>query len=588
MRRFVMLGWVVAVASVCVGQDAVPPVAVHYVVDAAEAGKGTVGIEMEIRNLRADEVTVAIPAWRPGSYRLLDYGRRVRDVTARAGGIALDVRSVDKQTWKVTGIGKRDVTLRYRLTPDRVHIGPDHYFLEGPGTYFYVVDRGPVACTVRFKVSEGWGIGTALEDLGDGLYGARDYDTFADCPVELGKFESHAFVQDGVTYELVVHSIGKWDSPGLLEAIKGIAREQCRLFGGAPFDRYVFIYHFNNGFGGAGLEHLNSTDIALPQMALEADGRAAAGITSHEFFHAWNVKRIRPEPLGPFDYTRAVRTRDLWFCEGVTSYYGELTLARARLISEEEYFRHLADEIEMLQGNPLRRKVSVAESSWTVWDRKPADRTVDYYNKGELLGWLLDLRIRALTAGEKSLDDVMRLLYERYVVVPAKEGKGPIGVGYPEGGLLKAANEVSGGDFSEFFKKYVEGTEELPYEDGCKAAGLSARLTVDTVADLGSPLRGVRVESVPSGSGDEEAGLKAGDRILEVAGQKVTGQTLRRVLRGLKPGVEAAVKVKRGDEEITVTLTPIARERTRASVGRSAGASSKQKKLVDDWLHVKP
>ncbi len=572
------------------GQDSVPPVKVHYVVDATDAAAGNATVEMTIQNLFADEVTVAIPAWRPGSYRLLNYHQYVKEVTASQGGKARDVAVVDKQTWKVAGLGKKDVTVKYKLKPPAKapysNISREHYFVDGPGTYFYIVDRKEATCTVRFKLPEGWKAGSGLRDLGDGIFGERDYDTFVDCPTELGPFELFTFKEGKATYDCVVHATGKWDSKGLLSVLPKIVREQCAIFGGPPYERYVFIFHFRGGGvdgGGGGLEHLNSTHIALPIGAMSGNGAIAAGLCSHEFFHLWNVKRIRPKELGPFDYSGPVRSKALWMCEGVTSYYGDLTLPRAKIWSERQYFQHIAHEVEVLQNNPRRKVDSVEAMSQQVWDSRPTD----YYNYGEVIGWVLDMKIRAATSGAKSLDDVMRHLYETYVVEPSKNGKGPIGVGYPDDGVLKAIQAVSGQDFSEFFKKHISGTEEMPFEEAAAGMGLSLNVQSVTTLELKSTLLGLMVINVPAGSADEKAGLKPRDVILEVAGTRVTETTVARELQKLAADKPAAFKVRRDKEEMELKLTPAARERILVKLNRAEGATPEQSKWVDAWLGQK-
>src|SRR5262245_26337363 len=207
--------------SLALAQD-VPPPRVHYVLDATTTKTGQVAVEMTMQNFAADEITVAMPVWRPGSYRLQNYPDRVKDVTAAAGGASLDVEALDKKTWKIKGVGKRDVTVRYALAPAKQDCTAEHYFVEGPGTYLYATEYKHAACSVRFKLPDGWKPGGGLTDLGDGIFGARDYDTFADCPTELGAFEHHEFKVDGVTFELVVHTPGKWDSAGTIAMLKKV------------------------------------------------------------------------------------------------------------------------------------------------------------------------------------------------------------------------------------------------------------------------------------------------------------------------------------------------------------------------------
>jgi predicted metalloprotease with PDZ domain len=578
MQRVLVLAGVLMAARVAVAQEAAAP-KVNYVLNATDTKSGSVAVEMTIQNLPVDELTVAIPVWRPGSYRLQNYPDRVRDVTATAGGAKLEIEALDKKTWKVKGVGKREVKVAYRLSPSKDECSGDHCFIDGPGTWLYIVDHKEAACTARFTLPDGWKVGSGLSDLGDGIFGARDYDTFADCPTELGKFELHEFKQDGALYQLVVHTPGKWDSEALISSTKKFVKEQARIFGGVPFERYVFIYHWREqGFGGGGLEHLNSTNISMPYRMMQGDGSIAASIASHEFFHLWNVKRIRPFELGPFDYSQAVRSKALWMCEGVTSYYGDLALARSGVWSESRYLDHLGQQISQLQNNARRTKDSVETMSLQAWDGKP----LDYYNKGELIGWLLDMKIRAATSGAKGMDDVMRLLWERYVTGPAKAGKGPIGVGYPEDGILKALNEVSGQDFSGFYAKHISGVEELPYKELGDAFGLTIDLKRGT--QLASRLAGERVENVPAGSDDEKAGLKPGDKIVQVGGKDVTRNTARTEIGKLKAGEPAVFKVDRGGATVELKLTPVEGGFTTGKVTRKSDATDAQKKLVDGWL----
>jgi len=464
--RPVLAAALLLLVSAAHSQQDAPRVKVEYVVDVREAAKGAVWVDMTVRH-PPDDLKVAIPVWRPGTYRLQDYPQRVREIAA--AGAKLE--TLDAQTWRVPS-GGRDTTIRYRLSPDAEDVR-GHAFIEGPATYLYAVDHKDAPCTVRFVMPDGWKAATGLDDLGDGLFGARDYDTFADCPAELGVFDRRAFETAGATWEFVVHSDAEYDGRGLETDLRELANAHARFFGGVPFKRYVFIFHFRDDAEPQGLEHLNSTAITLDSEDLSQGD--VLDIASHELFHAWNVKRLRPKELGPFDYAQPVRTKALWFCEGVTQYYGDLLRHRAGLLSEEGLFYSLAWNIRALQRNDLRRRTSVEESSRTVWDRKDPHEGVDYYGKGMLIGWLLDLTIRVKTSGVKSLDDVMRSMYQTYVTGHAKQGKGPIGTGYAEDAIAKAASEVAGCDLSEFFRRYVSGTDELPYAEVATKAGLAVR-----------------------------------------------------------------------------------------------------------------
>ena len=335
--------------------------------------------------------------------------------------------------------------------------------------------------------------------------------------------------------------------------------------------------------GGRGLEHLNSTDIIMPYAAIKLEPYQAASVTSHEYFHLWNVKRIRPFELGPFDYTKIVRTKALWLCEGVTSYFGDRALVRAGIWKEQQYLDHLGTEIETLQNNPDRKVTSVEKASESVWDRKDWPR-VDYYNKGELLGLLMDLKIRTASRGQKSLDDVMRHLYEKYVTGPSQQGKGPIGTGYPEDGMLRALNEVTGEDWSAFYQNYIRGVEELPFVEVAEAAGLAPSLQVIDTPDLGADLRGTSVLFVVPGGEAEKAGIRQGDRVVGVNGSEVTRFTIRDTLSKLVPGEDARLTIQRGDDRSDLVLKPKVRQRTTCKVRRAESPTDLQKRLIDAWL----
>jgi predicted metalloprotease with PDZ domain len=566
-----------------VAQEAAPRLSVAYEVDVSDPGAGKAKIRMTVSQNTADEVKLAMPAWAPGAYRIVKYARAVWNLEATAKGGKLEVANVDEQTWSVRAGRAPVFEVAYDLTIERPRLNPDHCYLAGPDTYLYIVDRKDAPCRVRFRLPEGWRVGTGLEPDGDG-FKARDYDTFIDCPTELGKFELVEFAEDGAKYQLVIHAKGPVDGQKLATMCRRIVKDQNKMFGGKPpFDRYVFLYHFQDQIGGSGLEHLNSTNISMPYAAVRAEPHLAASVTSHEYFHLWNVKRIRPFELGPFDYSQPVRSKALWMCEGVTSYFGDRTLARTGIWSEEQYFRHLGGEVETLQNNPDRLVTSVEKASQVVWDRKDWPR-VDYYNKGELLGLLIDLKMRTASGGRKTLDDVMRLLNQTYVLDAARAGKGEIGVGYPEDGILKALNEVSGQDWSDFLARHVAGVEELPFEPVLEAAGLDVDLVVTRSPDLGVELRSTTVVGVPAGGAAEKAGVKAADRVLTVNGVEVTRTNLRDELGKLKPGEPARLRLGRGTDVVEATVPVTERQRTTCKVRRAPEPAPAQKRLLDAWL----
>ncbi|HLG43323.1 MAG TPA: PDZ domain-containing protein [Planctomycetota bacterium] len=553
---------------------------VSYTVFVDKPESGAIGIEMEVQGNAQEVVRVAIPAWAPGAYRIREYHKAVKQVKAHDGsGRALKVERENDLTWRIEAGDSQTVGVAYELEVEKNRLDPEHCLIHGPDTYLYVVGRKEAPCRVRFIVPEGWRIATGLE-LRVGTYRARDYDTFIDAPTEIGKFEVAEFDQDGARYELAIHAKGPVDTRALTEMCRKIVREQNAMFGGPPFDRYVFFYHFGDGFGGGGLEHLNSTTISGGYAAVSKDPMSIASVTSHEYFHVWNVKRIRPAELGPFDYTGIVRSKALWLSEGGTSYFGSRALARSRVWTEEQYFRHLAGEIETLQNNPDRRTTTVEKASQVTWDREDWPR-VDYYNKGELLGLLIDLRTRRMSEGRLGFDDVMRHLNREYAL---QRGHGPIGVGFPEDGILKALNDVTGSDWGEFYSKYVSGLDELPFEEVLGASGLAVELKSVRRADLGLSLRRTTVATVPAGSEAERKGVKAQDRILAVNGEEVARGNLRELLTKLKPADSAKITFGRGNEKYAVNLTVGEREHVACSFKRAEAPTDLQRRILAGWL----
>jgi predicted metalloprotease with PDZ domain len=569
--------------------EARPPVAVSYTLDVTDPKSGVARVEMVVTHNADDEVTLGIPTWAPGSYRTVAYHQGVLDLEAEIDGKKVEVAPTDHQSLWTLRTGRAPTfKVRYTLKPGAVdplkgYLTEEHYDIQGPSAWLFILNRMNGPHQVTFKLPPRWRVATGLRKIGESTWGERDYDTFIDCPIELGMFSLHTFEHEGVTYEIVIHAGEPIGVGKLIDACHRIVVEQTRMFGGAPFERYVFLFHFPASRIGSGLEHLNSTHIRYSMAGMKEDPYNVASLTSHEFFHLWNVKRIRPRELGPFDYTRPVRSKALWLCEGVTSYYGDLTLVRAGLWTRDVYFNHLAGEVTILQSNPVRKTQSVEQAGWTVWDRRWGDPrgAIDYYNKGELLGWLLDLKIRAATDGRKSFDDVMRHLYRTWVTGPAKEGKGPIGLGFDEGAILESVNAVSGVEFRDFFTRYVSGTEELPYRETLAEFGL----TLAGRKMLGLSLRDLKVTLNPPASSDAGiAGIKRGDKILKINGAAIdTHEELSRVVESLSLGEPVKLTIEREGEEAPLEMKiPLVEGSFALSVSKDA--TDAQRARVKAWL----
>jgi predicted metalloprotease with PDZ domain len=453
---------------------------------------GDVSIRVESRD--ADSILFQLPSWYPGRYAIYNFAANVQEVRARCGEAERPALKLDKATWLVHCRKSQSVTLSYRvwwndLNGSLSQIDSTHINLNPGGIFVYVVGHQSDPVVVRYQGPEGWRVING--DPGPGPeYRFPDYDLMIDHPTEISDaFTVDSFTLGPVLYRVMLHTDR---DPGevrrrLVADIQRIVGAETALWGNPPLPSYTFMMHYLNGNGGDGMEHLTSTQISLPVSLADLADTAryldAIGVIPHEFFHTWNMKRLRARELGPWDYTRENHTTTLWIGEGVTNYYGVRMLLRSGVWDEGRYLRRVAGAVAQLQSSPGRLLMSAQESSWNAWffDAVPLrqktnlrNTTISYYNKGELLGWLLDLDIRARTGGRKTLDDVMRLMWERFWN-GATATYYLQGHGYADDDLMKAVNDVTGSDYADFFNRYVAGVEELPYDEILTKVGL--RLT---------------------------------------------------------------------------------------------------------------
>jgi predicted metalloprotease with PDZ domain len=454
--------------------DAAPQTPVSYLLRIPEPHTHLLHVEMRVDGV-AGPLELAMPSWTPGSYLMREFPRNVVALMAFDGaGRPLAAAKTDKSTWRVDAPADGTVVTRYVVHADELsvrtsHVDATHAAVNGASVFLFARGRqdGPHAVTVA--APEGWRTTTSLRETQPGTFAARDYDELVDSPMEIGR---HALVEwpvDGVTHRWAVWGRGNWDGHRLAHDTTRIVLAEKALFGSLPYPDYTFILHVAPG-GGGGLEHRNSTVLLSDRWSFRGPPyEHFLALTAHELFHAWNGKRIRPAVLGPFDLTREAYTRELWVVEGITSYYTDLLLLRAGLIGPQRYLERLAEQVTRLYGVPGRYVQPLEDSSFDTWikfyrpDANSPNATVSYYLKGALVALLLDLEIRAATAGERSLDDVMRLLWERW---------GAPDVGFPEGEVERIAAEVAGRDLSAFFDRTLRGRGDLDYAPYLAAAGL--------------------------------------------------------------------------------------------------------------------
>ncbi len=459
-----------------------------------------------------------IPAWCPGFYTILNYQQKMSNIRATdAKGKELTVVKSEDRLWTVDNPSKGTVTFSYSVLGDdpglgffKVNVRENTAFVNGPATFVFPPNRLNETVTLKVNLPASWDIATGLEKDPDGQFTASDYDEFIDCPIEMGIFERRKFEVAGIPFEAVfISPNGRYgfDLDRTTAMLSKLSVAAIKMMGGAPFKHYTYMFHLAIGDFSGGLEHRNSTVISIENAPTDYLDSLAA----HEFFHAWNVKQIRPAVLGPFDYSKQAYTANLWFAEGVTDYYAYLHTHRSGVRGIGWLLDSYQDMIFELQKARQRLQHTVEETSTKAWDNGGFGiGDLSYYTKGSLMGFIFDAEIRSVTDGKKSLDDVMRLLYSRHKLPKP---------GYPEDGLLKAINEVSGKDLTELYNQMARTVQELPYER-LQQIGLRVRQPGKQYTVIGFSLNGDMVSDVMVNLSN--AGLRAGDRIVKVLGQPFT------------------------------------------------------------------
>jgi len=574
------------------------PQGLDYRIGLDQAAAQLVDIEMTIPAWDRPTLDLRLPVWRPGRYEVLDLAGGIRTFEAVGPDRkALAWDKVDKSTWRVHTPTPGDVVVRYQLYCNSLssrtrHADDSHVFLSGAAAFLYCHERRAAPITVQTTLPEGWRIATGLEPGGarPGTLVARDYDTLVDSPQEIGVHELREAVADGVTYQ-----IAAWGRTEALPAAFAadcakIAAVQQRLFGGAPFSRYVFITHITPG-GGGGTEHLNSTVIgAKPSAATSAsDYRGLLALASHELFHAWNVKQFRPQGLKPYDYQRENYTDLLWVAEGSTSYYDELLCVRAGVWEPKHLLESLAKTIDAELSRPGGGVQSLQSSSFDAWIKfnKPTpdavNSTVSFYSKGALVTLLLDAEVRSRTGGASSMDDVMRTLYQRF----------PLGgPAYSTDDLRQILEGLTSSDFGPFLRDYVRGTTPLPLEQAVGVYGLELRRDGDANAGakayLGLDLKDTDglagVTAVRADGPAVSAGVNVDDLIVAINGVRLRAADLDSRLSGLKPGDSVRVTYLRREVLREATITLGERPKGELKLTRVKEPTAAQKAAYEHWL----
>jgi predicted metalloprotease with PDZ domain len=462
-----------------------------------------VKIEVEIaKDAAIDHLDFQMPRWSPGRYSIFDFAVNVQQFSATAfcpddDDCVLPREHVtftrmDDQTWRVKIFAHKWVRISYRVFGNDLsgtfsQLNEHHANFNGGSIFMYIVGHKPDPVRLRIDPPEGWRIANGwMQSADQREWLFPNYDLLIDTPTEIAPdWTVEQFTWEGKTYRVVVHSLGAEGGRrrALVSGIERIVRAETAMWGAPEFDSYTFLIHFAaDGQSGDGMEHLTSTQLIEPgsladQGALESTLDSAA----HEFFHVWNVKRLRPAELGPWDFTRPLSTRSLWIAEGITNYYGHLMQRRAGIWTDDGLLERLGQQISEVENAPGSRLMSAEESSMLApfldggahaQKTNLENTSVSYYPKGEVLGLVLDLLIRRETGGRASLDDVMRRMYQKFYVESAPSTYYLRGRGYATEDFERTATEIAGKDLQDFFNRYVRGVETPPYDEALATVGL--------------------------------------------------------------------------------------------------------------------
>ena len=581
-----------------------------------------VNIEVEVpAEAKIDSLDFQMAKWSPGRYAVFDFAKNVQEFRAFHGTCPptadcmlpkSNVTRVDDQTWRVKRDGTDNITVTYKVFGNDLsgtfsQLDSRHANFNGGCVFMYVVSHKQDPVKLEIDPPKNWRIVNGRTESPDQHeWQFPNWDIMIDTPTEISPdWTQDDFAVDGKQYHVVVHSLGNEGGkrPALVRDIEKIVRAETAMWGAPEFDSYTFLLHFaNDGRSNDGMEHLTSTQIIEPG-ALEAAGtyNETLDAIAHEFFHVWNVKRLRPIELGPWDFTRPANTRGLWIAEGITNYYGHLMQRRAGLWDDAKLLQKLTQQIAEVQNSPGSRLMSAEESSLSapfIDDAPQAQQTnlantsISYYPKGEVLGLVLDLLIRGKTHGKASLDDVMRRMYEEFYLKSPNATYYLRGQGYKNEDFEHKVSEVAGTDMSDFFKRYVRSVESPPYAEAFAQIGLrffrearqpvAVGVSVDEEITANLKIVGVRPDS-PAAS----AGLEVGDIITNFGGIKLTPDTFINRLARYKPGDRVNVTLRRGQRTIQTSITLSEPQIFNYRIEEIKDASAEVKALRAAWMNGK-
>lgn len=555
-------------------------------------------VEMAVNDVDKEEVIVKMPVWSPGSYLVREFSKHLDLVKAfDENGKSLEVKKISKNAWKVTKAKNANFTVKYEvyafeLTVRTSFLDLTHGFVSGPSVFMYIEGQKDKSGNLEvFPYQTFSKITTALPKAAESVaadgsknFTYKDYDQLVDCPIEIGNQIEFDFDAAGVKHHVGIYGSGNFSIPDLKKDMARIVESATDVFGQNPNKDYTFIIHnVQNGQGG--LEHVNSTTLSVNRFTFSGNEyKKFLSLVAHEYFHLWNVKRIRPVQLGPFDYDNENYTSLLWVMEGFTSYYDELLLLRAGYYTKDEYLGKLFSSLNYVEGSPGARVQPVAHASFDAWikayrpNENSRNTTISYYSKGAVIAAILDSKIITKYKGKKSLDDFMQHIYKTYFVEKDR--------GFSEDEFKKELEDFLDEDLTEFYAKYINGTEIPDYKTIFGAIGVTVEYIGRPVPSVGVTLGEsggkVTVTGIRRGSSAEDGGLSINDEIIGCNGMRVDKRSLEGLFQSLNVGNEVDLLIARDQELYSITIGVTNYERPKFSFELSN--DKKTQKLNDFWL----
>lgn len=571
---------------------------ISYTVTFPEAQAHYADVEMKITGLKQSTIELKMPVWTPGSYLVREFARNIESLAVKGDDKPIAAPKIRKNIWQVNTAGLSGIVVKYRVyafefSVRTSFIDASHAFLSSPDIFIYPGDMLHAASTIHIIPYKGWKtVSTSLEKVnGDSFTRyAPDYDILFDSPIEVGNQDVFGFDADGVKYEIAMVGGGTYNKERLIKDMPKIVAEEVAIFGENPNKHYTFIVH--NAFkSGGGLEHLSSTTLGGSRDAYATEGgyQSFLSLAAHEHFHLWNVKRLRPVALGPFDYDNENYTTNLWIAEGFTAYYQDIIVHRTGLYSRENYLNVLAEDINQLENTPGAKVQTLAQSSYDAWIKayRPNENSVNtgisYYTKGAIVALLMDLEIINDTKGKNSLDDVMRYMYNEYY----KEKKR----GYTDAEFKQAVEKFAGKNLDDFYAKYINGL--TPVDFNIYLANAGYKLT-DELADSNYPALGITqvagtnrliVAGVLRGGSAWVSGINVNDEIVAIDAEALpaTGSPIA----GKQVGDKIAVTVVRDGLTLKIPVTLLKDPKVKYKIDELPNATPEQLTVRKKWLTLK-